>query len=177
MFGDCFRPKGREGSRATVLSGNPFFRDLSRRELGEVESILQERKCEPGETVFQQGEPDVGMYILLSGAVEISQKDEEGLQVRLTRVNPGAYFGEMALLDDAPRTASAVAVEASEVAVFLRTDLLSLAEQRPQLGVKIVMHLSQIVADRLRRTNQALKEVRAEVEATQGGPTAAAEVV
>ena len=64
-------------------------------------------------------------------------------------------------------------MEASQLAVFFRSDLLTLAEQRPQLGVKIVMHLSQIVADRLRRTNRALKEVRAEVEATQSEPAVA----
>jgi len=167
LFANLFRRVKREDALASLLPDIPLFGGFSRREFREIEAILKKRTTDPGEAIFQQGQSGVGLYILISGAVEISQGDETGSRITLTRVAPGCLFGEMALLDDAPRTASAVATEASELAVFYRSDLLNLAEQRPQLGVKIVMHLSQIVADRLRRTNRALKEVRAEVEAVQ----------
>ena len=74
----------------------------------------------------------------------------------------------MALLSDSPRTASAVAAEDTDLLVLNRADLLDLSEARPRIGVKIVMQLSQIVAERLRRTNRSLKEVRLEAE-TIGG--------
>ena len=167
MFANLFRSVKREDPMASLLPDIPLFEGFSRRELREIEAILKKRTADAGEVIFQQEQPGVGMYILISGAVEVFQEDESGSRVTLTRVTPGCFFGEMSLLDDAPRTASAVASEASELAVFYRSDLLNLAEQRPQLGVKIVMHLSQVVADRLRRTNRALKEVRAEVEAVQ----------
>ena len=82
----------------------------------------------------------------------------------MTEIGAGAFFGVMALLDDSPRTASAVAAEDSELLILSRDDLLQLAETRPRSGVKIVMQLSQIVAERLRRTNRSLKEVRLEAE-------------
>jgi len=161
-----FRRAKREDALVWLLPKIPLFDGLSRSELREIEATLRKRTCEPGEVIFQQGRPGAGMFILISGAVEIFREAEEP-RVLLTRVAPGSFFGEMALLDDALRTACAVAAEASELAVFYRPDLLNLAEQRPQLGVKVVMHLSQIVAGRLRRTNRALKEIRAEVEAAQ----------
>ena len=158
---------GREDPILTRLASVPLFEDLSRRELCEIEQVMPRQSYGPGETIFEQGRPGVGMFVVLSGGVEIVQEDEDGARLKLAEIGDGAFFGEMALLDDAPWTASAVATEETEVTVFTRPDLLTLAEQRPHLGVKIVMHLSQIVAERLRRTNRALRETRDEVEAAQ----------
>ena len=107
------------------------------------------------------------MYVVMSGSVDILREDEDKTRFRLGHMETGAFFGELALLDDAPRTASAVATEETELAVFSRSDLLAVAEEHPRLGAKIVMHLSQIVAERLRRTNRALKEARDEHETAQ----------
>ena len=74
----------------------------------------------------------------------------------MKRYEPGHYFGELALLGDAPRTASAIAVDETSVVVLYRTDLLALSETRPRLGVKILMQLSQIVAERLALVEERL---------------------
>lgn len=157
----------REDPMLETLRKIPFFSDLKQGELREVQELLKPQAHGPGEAVFKQGEPGVGMYVVMSGGVEFLHEDEDGAILRLGEVGPEAVFGEMALLDDAPRTASAVTMEETELAVLFRTDLLSMAEARSRLGVKIVMHLSQIVAERLRRTNRALKEVRAELGAAR----------
>ena len=144
----------------------PFLIVANKRELKEVEGVLQKRTFESGQAVFEQGNPGVGMYVVISGEVEISQIDE-GDQLVLTQVGDGGFFGETALLDDAVRTATAITVEETEVMFFSRSGLLTLAENRPHLGVKIVMQLSQVIAERLRRANRGLRTAREEVAALQ----------
>lgn len=152
----------------SVLEDVPLFRDLSRRELREVAQTLEVADYAIEDVVFKQGEPGRGMYIVLSGGVDIYQVDEEdGTRLHLSRSEAGAFLGETALLDDSPRTASAVVFDEAELALFSRYALLNLAEQRPHLGVKIAMQLSQIIAERLRRTNRGLRSVRDEVEAAE----------
>jgi len=151
-----------------VLREIPLFRELSRRELREVAQTLEVADFAIGDTVFKQGDSGRGMYIVLSGGIDIFQKDEaDGARLHLSRSEAGSFFGETALLDDAPRTASAIAFDEAELALFSRYALLNLAEQKPHLGVKIAMQLSQIIAERLRRTNRGLRGAREEVEAAQ----------
>ncbi len=147
----------REDPTASKLGDVPFFQDLNRRELREIGQSLGKRTYEPGRAVFEQGQSGRGMYVVISGGVEIYQDDEDGIRLWLSEVGPGEFFGELALLDDAARTASAVATEETELAVFDREHLLHLAEERPHIGVKILMHLSQIVAERLRRNQPGVK--------------------
>jgi len=154
-----------------MMQSVPVLRELGRRELAEVEAILEKQSYPPGEVVFREGDPGTGVYVVLSGSVEVSQNDGGGGHVVLSELHPGSFFGELALLDDTARTATATAAEATELALLRRSALLGLAEEKPQLGVKVVMNLSQIVADRLRRTNRALKEVRSELEASQLAPS------
>ena len=165
---------GSEDPLIPVLGGVPLFAGLGRSHLREISGMLQRQTYAPGRKVFEQGQPGLGLYILVSGEVEISQEDEDGCRPVLSRVHPGEFFGELALLDDAPRTATATAIEETELVVFFRTSLLTLAEERPHVGVEALMHLSQIVAERLRRTNRALKEARDQLEAlsqpSQAGP-------
>lgn len=137
-----------------------LFEGLNRREQQEIGRVLQNKTYQSGELIFQQGNPGTGLFVVMTGSVDVQQEEEDGTVLKLTTVNPGEFFGELALLDDTPRSASAVAVDETSVVVLYRTDLLALAETRPRLGVKILMHLSHIVAERLRRTNRALKEVR-----------------
>jgi CRP-like cAMP-binding protein len=155
----------REQPLAQELRKNPFFDGLSNRELRVLCGVLRPRSYKAGETIFDQGAPSVAAYAVLSGLVEIVQTDESGVKTQLSEAGPGVLLGETALLDDAPRTASAVVAEETSVAVFYRTELFRLAEERTDLAVKVALQLSQVVAERLRRTNRALKDVREQLEA------------
>lgn len=143
------------------LRAVPLFRELNRRELQQVARLLDIRTYSKGEVVFEQGAAGDGVYVVLKGRVAVVQKEgEDGAQVLLSQSESGSFFGETALLEDAPRTAEAVAEEDSRLALFPRDALLLLAEQRPHLGVKIAIQLSQIIAERLRRTNRGLQVAR-----------------
>lgn len=165
MLSELFQRWTRQDSALHVtLTKVPLFEGLNRRALREIEQIFEARSYEPGGTIFGQGDVGVGMFVVISGEVEIAQK-EDGEPLVLAQIGEAGFFGETALLDDSPRTANAVATQKTEVAFFPRSGLLSLAEHRPHLGVKMVMQLSQTIAERLRRTNRGLRAAREKVEA------------
>ena len=148
------------------LRAIPLFRELNRRDLQVVVDFIEIRKYSTGDVVFEQGALGDGIYVVLKGCVEVVQKDgEDGEKVLLAQSGSGSFFGETALLEDAPRTAAAVVTEDTQLALFPRDALYQLAEQRPHLGVKIAIQLSRIVAERLRQTNHSLQVARDELAA------------
>ena len=153
---------GRETSKPLfeVVTQTPIFKDLNQREFRHIEAILYRRRLKVDETLFRQGERGLGMYLILSGKVQIVQQGEDSAPQALAILGPGDFFGEQALLDITPRTASVKVLEAGEVIGFFRPDFLNLIERTPRLGLKIVMHLSQMISVRLRYTNQLLKEAK-----------------
>ena len=150
------------------LRAIPLFRELNRRDLQAVVELIEMRNYSTGDVVFEQDALGDGIYIVLKGCVEVVQKDgEDGEKVLLAQSGSGSFFGETALLEDAPRTAAAVATEDTQLALFPRDALYQLAEQRPHLGVKIAIQLSRIIAERLRQTNHSLQAARDELAARQ----------
>ena len=150
------------------LRAIPLFRELNRRELQAVVELIEIRKYSTGDVVFEQGVPGDGVYVVLKGCVEVIQKDSEGGErMLLAQSESGSFFGEIALLEDVPRTAAAVATEDTKLVLFSRDALHQLAEQRPHLGVKIAIQLARIVAERLRQTNHSLQVVRDELATKQ----------
>ena len=147
-----------------ILKKIPIFQDLSRREFNKIESILHRRNWKADEAIINEGDPGLGMYIIVAGEVRITQVGEDGVQQQLATLTGGDFFGEQALLDESPRTASAYANEPCRSIGFFRPDLLELIESNPRSGLKIVMRLSQMISVRLRHTNRLLKEARMRVK-------------
>lgn len=161
FWGNLFRRRRREEDQLyEVLSEIPIFKDLSRRDFARLAGILHRRSYASGEAIVTEGDMGVGMYIVLSGEVAIVQKGEGETVIKLATFGPGDFFGDQVLLDESPRTASAIAQEACHAIGFFRPDLLELIEHNPRLGLKIVMRLSQMITVRLRQTNRLLKEAR-----------------
>lgn len=131
----------------SVLKRIPIFTGLTYRELKSVERILHRRTYKEDEFIFKEYEPGVGMYIIESGKVNITLGKEQKLLVLLSN---GDFFGEMALILEGQRTASAVAKEPTKLLGFFQPDLFNLLETAPKIGNKILLHLSQMIAERLR---------------------------
>ena len=72
----------------------------------------------------------------------------------------GDFFGEIALLDESPRTATAISLGDSKILGFYRTDLYELVERRPKLAIKIIVNLARVVSERLRHSNSQAQELR-----------------
>src|ERR1019366_4582228 len=108
------------------------------------------RRFLPGEVIFSAGDPGDGFYLVESGRVQISVVVGSGETCMLATIGPGDFFGEMAVLDDAPRSATAKAEEETETYFLARAELLGLLERRPQFALNLISEFSQ----RMRALNQ-----------------------
>jgi len=163
---NIFRRKDKDDGLKPLLRRTPLFSNLSDRELEKVERIVHRRTYSGGEVIFRQGDVGVGMYVIKSGGVDIVYR-ADGLTQKLAHLEAGDFFGEMALLDESPRSASAVACGPTEAIGFFRPDLLDLVERAPRLGVKILLNLAQLIAIRLRKANEALTSISRSREVTE----------
>ncbi len=158
-----------EGSTEELLSKVPAFVELSLLELREVAQIVHKREYRADEPVFYQGDPGLGMYIIKEGKVLISIEDERGSEKELALLSDGDFFGEIALLDESPRSATAMCKTECSLIGFFRPDLFEIIEKNPSLGVKIVLKLAEIVAQRLRVTDQEVSKLKQELDAMRSG--------
>lgn len=151
--------QGKEGNIIPVLRTVPLFEGLAFRDLKKIELIVHERTFMPDEVVFYERQPGTGMYIIKKGMIKLTKTINQE-KVKITELGEGEFFGEMALLEDYPRSAQATAVVKTEALGIFRPDLFDLIERNPRLGSKILMNLSQRLANRLRKTTEMkLKEM------------------
>ena len=129
----------------------PIFENLLKKELKNIAQLTHEREYKSNEYVFKKHAPAEGMYVILHGEIEI--KDPKSGNI-FANLHSGDFFGELALLDEEPRSASAICNVPSRLIGFFRTDLLTLINRYPELGNKILLNLSRVLGERLRETNK-----------------------
>lgn len=137
-----------------VLKTNKLFSGLLAAELQALEQTAQLKVYKAGRTIFQEGEPGDGMYILVQGKVQITALVGLDQRCVLATLGDGDFFGEMAVLDDRPRSASATAETDSQVYFILREDMVKILSRSPQLAITLVREFSQ----RMRDFNQQYTE-------------------
>lgn len=151
LWGNIFSPSHKKERVRNILKEIPVFEDLNNRELAAIERILHRREYRNDETIFLQGDQGIGMYIIESGNVSIVSG--QALNV-LAELKDGEFFGELALLDESPRNATAVAKTPCKILCFLQPDLFDIIERNPHLGVKILLKLSRTIGERLKKCNE-----------------------
>jgi len=131
------------------LRGMSLFADLGARELAVIDALLHRRSYVADEVIFDEGEEGNALYIILDGEVAIVRRDwpGDGVVARLTR---GAFFGDLALLDNLPRSAQARAATHCHLAAFFRDDFFGLLETHARIAAKILPPLVRHVGLRLR---------------------------
>jgi len=139
------------GRRRKFLQKVSLFQGISRREFGHLFQTLVCRSYGPGEILFHEGDAGRALFILESGHVEITRKaKKEGAAARIAVLNPGDYFGEISLLDERPRTATAAAMEPVVIYLLYKAELEKLMKSAPHIGAAIMTHLATLLAARLR---------------------------
>ncbi|HEY8207326.1 MAG TPA: cyclic nucleotide-binding domain-containing protein [Myxococcaceae bacterium] len=149
-----------------ALKQVPLFDHLSGRDLKKIARLLHERRYQPGEVIFREGDPGAGMYIVRKGKVNIVIRRPDGSEQLVAPIEERQFFGEMALLESAPRSASAVAADKSELLGFFEPDLESLIERDSKLGSKVVWNLARLMATRLRGTTEMIRKLKQEASST-----------
>jgi CRP-like cAMP-binding protein len=152
LWGNIFKRQKRAGVR-DILKKVPVFEGLSNNDISHIERILHYREYKPEEVIFSQGTPGFGMYIIEDGSVSIVS--EPSMEI-IAELQSGDFFGELALLDDSPRSATAVAKTSCRMLCFFQSDLLDLISRKPQIGVKILLCLARTIGERLKRANEEI---------------------
>ena len=142
-----------EMDRIQFLKTVPFFNELTNWQLKSVSDIVFERTYETNELIFEEGQPGAALFLMLSGRVSVEIYREK-YTANLAVLEKGAFFGEVALLDETPRSACARALEPTKALALYRNDLNRLIERDPQTACQIYRALARIVGDRLRSTNE-----------------------
>ncbi|OGJ87896.1 MAG: hypothetical protein A2268_00715 [Candidatus Raymondbacteria bacterium RifOxyA12_full_50_37] len=143
-------------STSDFLENIPVFKELSRRERKRVAAIIYDRTYEPGEFMFEKEQPGAAMFMIKKGQVKIVAPSKQGSEIELATISDGQFVGELALLDDSPRSASAKAAAPTQALAFFRTDLNKLLDTEPVIASKILRELAIIIGKRLKATNEQL---------------------
>jgi CRP-like cAMP-binding protein len=130
-----------------------FFSEMEEEEVRGFLSSCKQKTYIGGQRIFNQGEPASHFYMLVSGEVSIVVRSHES-DTEVARLDPGEIFGEMALLENIPRTASAVTVEES---VLFSIPTKMLASRAPLLAYKVLRNITQQLSAKLRGANEQLQ--------------------
>ena len=138
-----------------LLAGCTLFRDLSADERKSLVARARVRTFSRGDTVFLMGSLGDSMMAVLTGNIRISVPSSEGKEILLAIIQPGDFFGELALLDGIARSADAKAITACSLAVLERRDVLAFFDRHPST----LLGLVQVLCRRLRATTEQTAEV------------------
>jgi len=149
----------RDSDTRRILSSLPLFSNLSIRDWRELMGLFHSRTFLDDEVIFRRDTPGLGMYIVIDGNVSILDS-EKGAGVEIARLTSGDFFGEMTLIEEIDRTATAVSVGTTNLIGIFRPQLKDLMHRRPRLGLILMERLARIVVNRLHEANQRLTECR-----------------
>jgi len=156
--------------REELLQVSPILRDFTAEEADLLGANMLLVRARPGQLLIAEGEASDWMMVLLSGTVDVGKRKvgadvdatEPGNVTRLAVIKEGAVIGEMSMLDGEPRYASCWALSEVEAAVLTRGSVGRLISAHPAVGAKLLVKLTQLLAQRLRNTsNQLVKALRA----------------
>ena len=139
---------------ARMLAAVDLFEHLTDAERAELAAAIDVRRLDGGDTLFKVGEPGESLYVVQSGEIELFIRDTAGQRIPLAIVGSGEVFGELALLDRSPRTATAVALTGTELLELDRNDLLLLFRTSPDAALRLLAAMGRMTrkADELLKT-------------------------
>jgi len=137
-----------------LLAQLGLFADLTAAELVGLASLMRPRPYAKDEVIYLRGDPGTAFYVIASGRVKIALTSPDGKELILRRLGPGGFHGELALLDDEPRSADAVATDASVLLVLQRDAFRQFLAEHPGIANKLLGTVSQY----LRRNAELIQD-------------------
>jgi CRP/FNR family transcriptional regulator len=138
-----------------LLSQVSVFHSLNQKHLTHLAQCMKLERFEPGQVIIAQGDVGQALYIIQSGSVEVRRERPGAEPVVLNTLGPGQFFGEMALLDDYPRSATIIAREPTECLTLWKHHFLVELEGHPEIAVPMLFEVS-------RRLRGALQQLEAQ---------------
>jgi len=126
-----------------ILEDVPLFGGLRQRQLQRLARIFIERTCASGEVIVPQGRDGYGFFVVVSGAAEAILEHSDGSTEVVNTFGPTEFFGELALLDSGPRTASVVATDTTECLILPRESFLGMLRRDGDMAVEIAIELAR----------------------------------
>jgi len=143
-------PNGPKKEAVESLRAIPLFSRVGDADLEDIASHLIERRFPKNTTVVEEGLAGDYMYVIRDGRVKVTKASDDGREKIMQFMEAGAFFGEMALLSNDPRSASVKTLEPSVLLALSRRDFIELIRQSPDLALAVIEELT----DRLRETNE-----------------------
>lgn len=144
-----------ERAAAPALRACTLFCDLDEAALAKVAGQVRHRRFRRHEVIFHAGDPGEALFVVASGSVKLVLPSPEGNEAIIATLRPGDFFGELALLDGEPRSATAVALEATELEELARAPFIELVHTEPELRLALLIAL----AGKLRRLTRHVEEL------------------
>jgi len=138
-----------------LLTSVELFAEMNEEEIDDLTTLAQIKKLDKDTTVFHAGDPADAVFVVASGRVKVVITSSDGKEFILTVLGAGQVFGEMALLESAPRSASVVTLSAVEVLVISRADFQRLLDSNARISQRLMAILSR----RLRRANAKMESL------------------
>ncbi|HZD10665.1 MAG TPA: Crp/Fnr family transcriptional regulator [Candidatus Binatia bacterium] len=146
---------GATGPATKALQQVPFFSGLGKEDAEALARRLVPRRFGVDQIIFHHGDPGGLLYIITSGKVKISYSMPDGQEALLAILGAGDFFGELALLDEAPRSATAEAMEQTETLTLHRDDFINHIGQNPEFAY----HVMRTLTKRIRHLNDQISDV------------------
>ena len=130
----------------------PLFSGLEDEDLESLISVATRRKYPKEGVIFFEHDVGDALFMIVSGRVKVTILSDDGREIILAMLSDGDFFGEMSLLDNEPRSATAIALQETEMVVLHQRDFLSIVEKRP----RVLINLLSVLSSRLRKANQQI---------------------
>lgn len=140
--------------KTDLLKKQVLLEDIGDEGLDKMSRIIKEMSFKKGEYLFREGDDTRGLYLVLSGKVEISKVTTDGWRQTLTVVAPGQFFGELSLLERRRHVASAVAIEDTELFLLPKGEFEKIMAEDIELACSIIKKLAIVMTKNLRRMNE-----------------------
>lgn len=141
---------------AASLENAQMFKDLEWAQIKALADYVQIYRAAPGAVLFREGDKGDFMCVVLEGKLEVHKEDNRHVEKTVTTIFPGRSLGEMTIVDGEPRSATAVAVAQSTLAVLTQENFMQIMRDKPALSAKLLLKIAQLISQRLRLTSGIL---------------------
>ena len=141
------------------ISGSEVFTGLAGEDLEKLSALCEMREMDEGTTVFIENMPGESLFVVKTGTIRVSRMFAEADEKTLLVLGPGEVFGEMAVIDGHPRSATARVVENTELISLSKASFDKLSQSDPDVAVKIIMNLTKVFISRVRSAQDEYREM------------------